>query len=302
MTVQLGDTRKSTAGASTIVKSGGEVIAPEDLLSVADPNATIAGQGWNLLCLDKMTRARDVSPSGAAGLVAGPGVETGFQVVDDPEGRLGRVFRFGVHVSETGYKTKHRCEISHAAAGGRGLPSRVDVWHGFSIKADNWVKSSDEQILAQWNSLVGGSQNPIMALTLAGDELSIRVRYNVRPGAPKESNGIATVWAKEGFDLNTWHDIVLRARISYLAADGPFMEVWIDGVLVGRYDGPFGYNAEGNSVAKFGYYRYVQPKRRGGDWPMNQPLRQLYYGKSLVVQDPRKVYSVQTIRAAIGRQ
>lgn len=224
----------------------------------------------------------------------------GFEIIEGASDRFGNLFSFAVHMREQDNKTKHRCEISHTATAGKGLPRERTVWHAFAMKANKWVDSQDEQILAQWMAYTSNEQNPFVALTLAKNELSLKIRHNDVPGAPKKSNLTKVVWSSPNFDINNWHTFAIRANISWDPTKNPFVELYVNGQLAARHDGPIGYNTDAPMVAKFGYYRYVQT-RHGGPWPLAQPVRQILYSKSVVISEWEHPYTTDSVLRQLER-
>ncbi len=279
-------------------------INDSDRLATADPNRDWKTQGWNLLCNGggAEVRSRDIPATGVINQVIN-GKSTGMTFVTDTDPSKGKIFKFAVHESEQDLKGKQRCEIAHTKNAGGQLPKNEIFWHTFSFKGIDWVPSKDSQIVAQWHVYAGGpgdggeTQNPFLALTYEENRLKLSLRYNTTTGAPKADNKVITAWTIEDFDINKWHTFVFRAKRSLNAADKPFFESWVDGVKMPTYQGLFGYNVPDETpyVAKVGFYHFVQKK--GITWPATQPLRELYYGKSLLVRDPAAKFTYDDIIA-----
>lgn len=278
------------------------VVRSSDRLSLADPALPIRSQQWNLLCSGSTAAAWKLPALPLIKRLEAGATYTAFQVVDLPDAPLGRAFRLSAHLLDTDAKSKHRCEISHTAGrdGRTPLPTGQVFWHALSFRTWQWPRYDDEQIVAQWLPLTGTPQNPMMALKLVRGRIELQVRTNSTPGAPKDKNEARTVWRQHDFDANQWHDFVFQARISPDAAKMPFLQLWVDGAKVVEHRAPIGYVGNARVVAKFGIYRYVQT-RQGGAWPAGMDVRQMDFGRSVVVADTEGRYGVDDLRREIGR-
>ena len=188
-----------------------------------------------------------------------------------------------------------RCEAGFARRAD-ALPRGTVFWHAFSIWLDGWSAARDETAITQWyHGVPGVGLNPPLVIVARGPRLWALVRHaeDERP-ATRGDTRVDTVFDVELPDLHgRWLDFVIRARTWPDATQPSFVEVYLDGRRLGRYEGPVGYAFDGaGELPRHGLYPLVNGPRT---FDASVPVRRMYLRRSLVLSDRRGALSVEDV-------
>jgi hypothetical protein len=187
----------------------------------------------------------------------------GAAIVDDPQGRYGKVYQAHLNTGDTysGDGTA-RCEYYGTVISGNELrySEGDDYYLGWRTLVSNGIHT-DSGNSGNFIQLKGDSScsGPAIGLTMENGNLTLR------------SEQYGTFWigpAMTSF-TGTWHDIVLHVHFSTNTSTG-FVEAWLDGVRQSFIDGSqkhfMGTMCSGDSeiYLKMGYYRGPHPEEPPG--------------------------------------
>lgn len=155
-------------------------------------------------------------------------------------------------------------------------PFNMDRWYAFSVylPADREPDKQNE-VIAQWHSsrdvFFGekGGRGPPLALRIEGEHWKITYGWDAALVSRGKYKAGHTLWA-EPYTTGRWTDWVFHVRWSH-RSDG-LTEVWRDGKLIARREGPNAYNDLRGVYLKLGIYHpgrertlYLDEVRIGGE-------------------------------------
>lgn len=191
-----------------------------------------------------------------------------------------------------------RCEIVSYPMEGSALPNANSFWIAFTFWADDWSKSADEQLIAQLHVQVPLNTilNPFVGLVVRGENLRLEIRNNANQQPSQASTSILTA-AKIMMPKHQWVTLVMNGRTGNSENQKPFLRMWLNGESILNYSGPLGYNLPtgGYSYTKVGLYHWLN----GNAWDNELPIRSLLISAFAVFNDPKDVYTLEKIQAAI---
>ena len=215
---------------------------------------------WGMECAGQKVGAINVPEYGLLGFDLGGGLgSTRFGKVADPDNSARKVLMFRPNSGDPLVSGAPRCEMIFSPSFGGKLPVNQDVWFAFGIRLQNWVNTTDEQILMQWHWSNGSIPlGPFLALSLKGGKLQIDSKANAAYPPSAASTTSRVHWTNGTVTSNAWTYFVVKARISPHTGHNPYLKVWRDGVQVVNYAGPLGYNyPQVTPYVKIGHYQWV---------------------------------------------
>ncbi len=215
---------------------------------------------WGMECSGQKVGAINIPEYGILGFDLGDGLgRTRFGKVPDPENSARKVLMFRPNSGDALVAGAPRCEMTFSPSFGGKLPVNQDVWFAFGIRLNDWVATTDEQILMQWHWSNGSIPlGPFLTLALKGGKLQIDSKANAAYPPTVASTTSRVHWTNGAVPSNVWTYFVVKARISPHAVHNPYLKVWRDGTQIVNYAGPFGYNyPEVTPYVKIGHYQWV---------------------------------------------
>jgi hypothetical protein len=140
-----------------------------------------------------------------------------------------------------------------------GLPANQDNWWAVAVRIEDWSATNDVndwQVLWQWHDAHGGGLAPFLNLSAKGSALHIQGAYNLS-AEPKDSTTTRlSLWTGVK-PANTWMRFVVKARKDLVTPAESFVQIWLDGLPIVDYHGPFGYAVPEQDYAKVGIYHWI---------------------------------------------
>lgn len=273
-------------------------VASTDVVARTDSRQSFANQTWFVNCDTAKTRISNIAEPGVYGAALEDGSRLKLGVVKNPNGNGENVLTFRSNQRNILQGGAPRCEGAFDQTQSR-IQKRTVMWQAFNIWIDDWSMTTkgDNQLVAQWwPGDPNANVNPVFALYVQRNWLSGVVRNDPNAVPSKATSLAHTVFQKQGGFYKRWMTVAVQTVVSQNAADKPFMKIWLDGTLVGSYQGPIGYNLSTLPVPKFGVYKY-----HGTNWDMVKPTREIYLKDFVVVHDAARRYTVEDILAQIRR-
>lgn len=279
-------------------------IAAQDIRLQVNPSNTFASYKWlwSAECNGQAKGAIDIPESGIQGTDLGGRLgTTRFGKRGDPDNPNRQVLMFRPNMYDAYTASAPRCELTFSPSFNGKLPVNQDVWFAFGVRLQNWVVTSDEQILMQWHWSNGTIPlGPFVALSLKGNTLKIDSKYNANnPPSIATTTGIIQ-WQRSDPPLNKWTYFVFKARISTNSVDAPYLKVWRDGIPIVDYTGPLGYNYPTvTPYLKIGHYQWVASYNQ---WSPLAATKTVLYRTPALVQDPTGNYTEADLRQHVFSQ
>lgn len=258
--------------------------------------------------------------TGVAGLssVVGQGATVSHNLATGPLGpvRVGRklapegdgryVIAVRGHYNDGETSGAPRTELSWWISQPGSIATKVkrDIWYSFGIYLSEGFPIENECVISQWHTngyKIGNTTyyagQPFWAMIIDGDNVVVHNRWNYNQYVSAGTTQ-ARVYTLPGMQMNAWNYFVVKARISPIATDGPYMKMWRatgpSGILTQVIDsanllGYTGFDGADPPWQKLGHYPwgYDQNNNR---W--NAPLtRELLYREPIYVDDPTSKYN-----------
>lgn len=286
--------------------SSGQVNAPQapigqstalvatDLAAELDGDALVPTQtNWSgINCHGQYGNWTRFMPAGIHGSRLSDGSTMRFGLVSDPLSPKRKVFVIRVHKDDPLTSNAKRCEVLAPGSGNTALPTRQDFWFAFSIRlVEGYISRGDDQLLMQWH--VDGT--PILALLLKDGRLRIESRHNAFVAPTPANTSLATPWRDSQQATDNWMHFVIKARISPLPVDAPYLTVWRNGAQLFDRKGPIGFNSVSLPFAKLGFYHWVNLN----NWDESAPTRTVHLRHAVIVKDPLGRYNEAMLRAMV---
>jgi Polysaccharide lyase len=180
-----------------------------------------------------------------------------------------RAGRYAMKTSLNRYKDKvaYRTEVS-----GPGSDLGKEYWYGFSIfLPEDYVPDKIWEIVAQWHGVpdfkIGeGWRNPVMALSTDGGRWGLVTRWDAKRNTfegGKRRYGGTKRYDLGPYRTQVWTDWVFHVKWSY-QADG-ILEIWQNGKVVVRQNGPNAFNDAKGPYFKMGLYKGWKRPNSPGD-------------------------------------
>ena len=275
----------------------GAVLRHQDVLSYAAPGVLYPARNIGLQCQGVNATLADVPQRVATVNMTGGDIEPRFGEVEVDGSRVFRLQASAGDVLPAGVSP--RCELVSYPMPGSALPQGETFWFAFTIWADDWSGTKDEQLIAQMhiqepkNILL----NPFFALVVRGTEIRVELRHNARAIPDKASTQLVTA-ARMPMPVRQWVTVVVQARISSQPVLAPFLRMWLNGKLVTDYAGPLGYmlSQGGFAYPKVGIYHWMSDNL----WDLKVPTRAVLIGAMITVQDTAERYTLDMLQAAVA--
>lgn len=271
------------------------------LVAAIDSTKTFASDNWlwTLECAGKVITANSIPELGVMGKAYGSStLIPRFSKVTDPLNSSRKVLNFTVNRDDPLIAGAPRCEIGYSPTQAGKLPTGKEFWYGFGLYLPGWAATSDEQIVAQWQTT--GTTTPLhppLAVSVVGNALRVVARNG--SGLSKSTAGTPILLTSSGLPTSAWTYIVIKARVSYTAGVQPYMQIWRDGVKIADSKAPVAYNLPGAALyAKFGHYHWIDASN---PWPAATPSRTLLHRAPITVVDNSGVYTERDIRGFLMR-
>lgn len=251
---------------------------------------------WSAECAGQKVGAINIPETGILGFDLGDGLgKMRFGKVADPENAARKVLMFRPNANDGVISGGPRCEITYSPSFAGKLPVNQDLWFAFGVRLQDWVSTTDEQILMQWHWSNGSiALGPFLALALKGGKLTIdsKSNNNYPPSAATTTSRVH--WSNGAPPVNAWSYFVVKARISPRSSDGPYLKVWRDGTQIVNYQGPLGYNyPEVAPYLKFGHYQWLAAYNT---WSSAAATKTVLFRTPALIQDSAGLYTENDVR------
>ena len=274
------------------------VIRPTDVLSYLAPGIAYPMRNIGLQCQGGNATLMDVPSSLVSVKTVRGDMETRFgtAVIDNK-----KAFRLQIGANDI-LPPNHasRCELLAYPMPNSAFPKGQTFWMAFSFWADDWSGTEDEQLIAQMHIQEPRHilLNPFFALIVRGNTLRVELRHNDLEIPSQVSTQLVTA-AKLTMPTRQWITAVVQARISTKINERPFLRLWFNGQQIADYSGPLGYvlPADGYAYPKVGIYHW----HAGNDWDLKIPIRIVFIGNLLTVQDPSDQYSQHLLQTVVEK-
>lgn len=246
---------------------------------------------WGMECAGQKAGAVNIPETGIQGFDLGNGLgSTRFGKVPDPDNSTRQVLMFRPNSADPLVSGAPRCELTFSPNFSGKLPVNQDVWFAFGMRLQDWVATTDEQILMQWHWSNGTIPlGPFLALSLKGGKLQIDSKANAAYPPSVSSTTSRVHWTNGTVTSNTWTYFVVKARISPHTSHSPYLKVWRDGVQIVNYAGPFGYNyPEVTPYLKIGHYQWVATYN---NWISAASTKTVLVRTPALINDPTGIYN-----------
>lgn len=141
-------------------------------------------------------------------------------------------------------------------------PVGSERWYGFSIHIPkDWVANRrKDEVVAQWHASPDRSKgepwrSPPLAVRTKGNGWQVTCIWDSKPLSIPRVEGSTTIW-KGSIEKGQWTDWVFHVKWSY--RDDGLVEVWKNGTLLKRREGPNCYNDKGGLYFKWGIYHTLE--------------------------------------------
>ena len=146
-----------------------------------------------------------------------------------------------------------------------------EYWYSVSIRlAQDWEFELDRESIMQWHGapdriLIEFDRNPPLAINVEGDRYTLDKRHDDQLRSSKNAAGVGSYnvdlqridIGSASEDRGRWVDWLIHVRWAAGESDQGFVEVYRDGVLAARLDGPNCYNdLRGGPYWKLGLYKW----------------------------------------------
>ena len=127
----------------------------------------------------------------------------------------------------------------------------VEDW-GKTRPQETWPCSARSCTAETTNGL-----SPVFSLYTAGAgrRFKVQARWSTSDTPARENSRTAN-YAERNLPFNRWIDFVFKFRLNTSGAG--FLQVWMDGGRIVDHRGDLGFNTDGNSYVKFGYYNWSE--------------------------------------------
>lgn len=177
------------------------------------------------------------------------------QIVNSPVRQGKHAVKFTLNKNDPDTSKSRRTELRLGA-----VPVNSERWYGFSVFIPgDYQKDPSEEIIAQWlprPDLHLGEKwtgrGPAFSVRIENDRFILDNRWDSRAISTKQVNN--QEWNLGKVAKGKWTDWVVRAKWSY-KSDG-LLEVWKDGQLVLKKNGPNSYNDAAGPFQKIGIYKW----------------------------------------------
>lgn len=194
-----------------------------------------------------------------------------------------------------------RTEIGNWITTSGVIPIKQDFWFAFGVYFAEGFPITNEFVMAQWHtngsSPAGYAGQPFWSIVVKGGQYQIQQRWNAN--STLSSANTSYVVHNVGNITSGWNYFVVKARISPLANDNPYMEMWRaqDGGSLTQV-----INKSTNPQARLGYTGFDNgdpPWQKFGHYPYghvtfnvwNAPFtRQIQFRCPTYVDDPTSKY------------
>lgn len=274
-------------------------VVSTDVVGRMDPRLAFANQGWQAQCDGVVKAIKYIPEPGVTGAALEDGSTLKLGQWDSPDADGSAVLAFRANQRNLLTSGSRRCEgIFHDNAA--RFPVGQTTWFAFRMWIDNWSTSNtgDQQLVTQlWPGDSTAGLNPLFAIYVANTTMTGIVRYDLNATPSKDTDVEKQLFQiKGGGFYGRWVNVVAQTVISRDLADGPSMKLWMDGTLIGNYQGPLGFNLSTLPALKVGVYKY-----NSSSWDMAKPTRQVFLKNAIVVRDPSKLYTMGDIQAELLR-
>lgn len=259
----------------------------DGVLRQLDTAAPLKGQDWRVLCDGEQINLQALPEGGIVGDSAdGRSKVLKFGKAPSPSGDGAPVLLFRAQPNNVAVGGAPRCElVTNQPA--QALPRGQVFWSVFSLWIDDWSDQDDMMAVTQWfHGMPGADLNPPFVLIAAGKRMWADVRHNASSKAVLSKGDLLASKVfelRDGGFYRRWLNFAIQARLTSRPGDGGFMKIYLDGKLLGEYNGPIGYSVEGShEYLRHGIYPLV--KKRAFD--KDKPVRELYLRQSVVLSDP----------------
>ena len=280
------------AAASMLVLAGASSawaadVAPEHILAQFNPALPLSTQAWgNVQCNGLIVPSQWVPETGLNGTLLEDGSTLRFGRAPDPQDNTRLAFRFALRSSDPLIAGSFRCETAFSP-GVTGLPIGSVFWHAFAVYVPDWRNTVDEQQLAQWHAGDSSGLQPIYALLVRDGQMRLVMRYSTAESPTASTVKTQVLWTSSAWQPNQWFTVVTKAKISTLAAEGPFIQTWVNGAQIVNYRGPVGYRQPAaQPYVKHGVYHWINLNA----WDSRQPTRTVHFRRAALVRDLNGVY------------
>ena len=141
-------------------------------------------------------------------------------------------------------------------------PVGSERWYGFSIFIpEDWVANRrKDEVVAQWHASPDRDKgenwrSPPLAVRTKGNGWQVTCIWDSKPLSNSGVEGSTTIW-RGNIEKGRWTDWVFHVRWSY--RDDGLVEVWKNGQLLKRREGPNCYNDKGGLYFKWGIYHTLE--------------------------------------------
>ena len=194
-----------------------------------------------------------------------------------------------------------RTEISNWITTSGVIPIKQDFWFSFGVYFSQGFPITNEFVMAQWHtngtSPAGYAGQPFFALLVNGTNFRVQQRWNAN--STLNTANTSYVLHNVGAITTGWNYFVIKARISPLANDNPYLAMWRaqDNGSLSQVINP-----ATNPTARLGYTGFDNgdpPWQKFGHYPWgyntsnvwNEPLtRELFFRCPTYVDDPTSKY------------
>jgi hypothetical protein len=249
------------------------------LVSAADVRYQVVAQGdqrsnpASLQCMGDTIPVNQMIYS-LTGSNGATGREKKYGLGRDPDDASKWAFYFSVRDSDpnTAGVGNKRCEHVFGRYS-MALPWDQDFWFATSVRTSDWRNTRDEQLIWQMHdSGQTSGLSPFLAAVIQGDTLDIQLRHNYSATVSRATTSALHIYVGK-WDANVWNRFVVKSRISQGDPYAGFVQIWLNGLKVADYHGPFGYRqTEADDYVKVGYYHWSD----GNPWDMAVPKRELW--------------------------
>lgn len=280
---------------------GAASAAPESrVLRRLDLNAPLEAQDWRVQCDGQQINFKALPAGGILGDDAeGQSKVLKFGVVPSPSGDGTKVLQFRAQSNNVYVGGAPRCEVVTTKPE-QALPRQEVFWNVFSLWIDDWSSQADSIAITQWfHGMPGADLNPPFVMVVSGRRMWADVRFSsgVKETLTKgDVRPIQIFEIKDASFYGRWLNFAIQSRLTSQPGDGGFIKIYLDGKLLGQYDGPIGYAVEGShEYLRHGIYPLV--KWKGFD--KSKPVRLMYLRRSAVVSDPEMKLKAADLAAGV---